>query len=587
MAAAEREVTPDIEREIYKSQQRTEALKRYRDEREKERKVVEEKLSEVRESQLRLRDELEIANREVQEIEQRLDATVTAAGNWEKGYETTLVRLKQEMHASLAAIDSPNFEPAFSVVDQNPNSGSETRLQPESTVAFDPDGPVTQPYDTPGLVSGQAASCSDHPPPENRLSKTGRKEVDFDEVFQSGQAEEKYAIVEFPKASREWYILRCDEHNMRFGLNPISGAAKHINGDKHGHKKKEHKTAIKMLGIQVINCDAEKVERNNAVFQAEKSRDRLAMQQQGDGIASKKKGVMPRRRSGVSRRGSENPTEDNEWAAYDTYNWPGWRLEPDDDEPGSSDGGSGSLKAATAGPITNPVVGEVYQAFWPPTNEWFAAVLLTIGDFGDLGIDGSIATTGLLKDVPDCYEYDKLEKHIFGFKPGYRDGEPRVTKRWFPCMYLEERLPSPLDAAFGMRAILRADVLAWVPSQYLKPFVAQDTNITGRQLAAEWRERMKSLEGEGKNDSSNANTGTSKATSVDSAATTTDDETNNKVLVIDHPTGRLHNGEESGHSNENVNLRYPRGNLQKVSCEENTWFTSHAEGVSKADKKQR
>src|ERR1700709_1412728 len=60
-----------------------------------------------------------------------------------------------------------------------------------------------------------------------KMRKKGRT-IDFQDVFQSGRADHKHTIVEFPKDADKWYILRCDVHKMHFGQSPILGAAKHL-----------------------------------------------------------------------------------------------------------------------------------------------------------------------------------------------------------------------------------------------------------------------------------------------------------------------------------------------------------------------
>ncbi|KAH7111367.1 hypothetical protein EDB81DRAFT_953850 [Dactylonectria macrodidyma] len=89
-----------------------------------------------------------------------------------------------------------------------------------------------------------------------------KKTIEFDEVFQDGNAAIKHTIVQFRD---EWYILLCDEHGLSFKQHPIMSAAKHLNGRAHGKLPGDREMAIKHLGVRVLNCSAKLAEENNRV----------------------------------------------------------------------------------------------------------------------------------------------------------------------------------------------------------------------------------------------------------------------------------------------------------------------------------
>ncbi|KAK0612204.1 hypothetical protein B0T14DRAFT_342649 [Immersiella caudata] len=100
--------------------------------------------------------------------------------------------------------------------------------------------------------------------------------IEYDDVYQGGNAKDKCQIFYYSPPSRSqsciepgWFILRCQAHNFHFGRNgakALPSAAKHINGADHGHMRKTHANVIKTLGWRVLNCDAAKAERNNALL---------------------------------------------------------------------------------------------------------------------------------------------------------------------------------------------------------------------------------------------------------------------------------------------------------------------------------
>lgn len=94
----------------------------------------------------------------------------------------------------------------------------------------------------PEALSAEASSLPSTPQTERTVrrpsSLTAPRTITFDEVWENVRREdsqEKHFIVEFPRHSNKWYILRCDDHDMNFGEYPLSSAGCHIDSDAHGH----------------------------------------------------------------------------------------------------------------------------------------------------------------------------------------------------------------------------------------------------------------------------------------------------------------------------------------------------------------
>jgi len=134
-----------------------------------------------------------------------------------------------------------------------------------SVSTFEPSKPAPKPLhiDT---------SVNSLPTPTSTVSATDDcqcpRTVTFEAVYQQGQAEHKDTIVEFPPESGQWYILKCEEHEVRFNQRPLKGAAKHLNGRDHGHHNRSYDLAIKELGYRVIGCDKQKAELNNRLVES-------------------------------------------------------------------------------------------------------------------------------------------------------------------------------------------------------------------------------------------------------------------------------------------------------------------------------
>ena len=90
--------------------------------------------------------------------------------------------------------------------------------------------------------------------------------IEFDKLFQSGQARYKHKILEHPDGSGNWFILRCDKHNKHFGYNAAICAGRHLSRKDHGAKRQGTSIAVKNLGIRILNCDSAKARLNNDIF---------------------------------------------------------------------------------------------------------------------------------------------------------------------------------------------------------------------------------------------------------------------------------------------------------------------------------
>ncbi|TRX89045.1 hypothetical protein FHL15_010064 [Xylaria flabelliformis] len=261
------------------------------------------------------------------------------------------------------------------------------------------------------------------PTPDNEHAAS--RTITFDEVFQKGQAKHKDTIVEFPSKSGRWYILKCEEHNIRFGPRPLLGAAKHLNSRLHGGLCKNWAVAIKMLGYRVIDCTKELASLNNDVVK--------------DAFAN---GYKP-----VSLVNPENKTRRRQY------------VEISEDNSRETDATTTSIsRKSTSSPsrkrhkadskspteiITNPKTFHIYYCFWKDEERLYPVMILAWDDQKPGGLENDLVSTGLLdknSNPPNCYIYKDTDsgknKAIAGWAPGFEDGGPRVNQRKFPAMFL-------------------------------------------------------------------------------------------------------------------------------------------------------
>lgn len=132
--------------------------------------------------------------------------------------------------------------------------------------------------------------------------------------------------------------------------------------------------------------------------------------------------------------------------------------------------------------ITDPVVGEVYHAWWdsaPKQNEvsaWYPVVILPYSgdcDWKEIGLTFNFWTSELADELPDCFEVEKVTTDAgstssrLTWAQGYQDGGPKVQLRKFPCLFLHPPLKIPsADKEFKLGSQDR--VLAFLPAEDLR-----------------------------------------------------------------------------------------------------------------------
>lgn len=210
-------------------------------------------------------------------------------------------------------------------------------------------------------------------------------------------------------------------------------------GSEHMFTSRQPSLAVKELGALVESCDQQKAEASNteydkALKQGYKPRNTMR----------KKKRARPNRPKSVTKKAD---------------------VKCDQELGGSFEG------------VVNPVVGEVYHAWWDAEpRSWYLVVILPYlgdGDWEEVGITGNLFTSGLKKEIPNCFKVVKVttdsgkEALRLTWAEGYQDGGPKVRARKFPCLFLHDPLTIPsADKEFVLGQ--KAEVLAFRTAQQLR-----------------------------------------------------------------------------------------------------------------------
>ncbi|KAK5637700.1 hypothetical protein RRF57_013415 [Xylaria bambusicola] len=203
-------------------------------------------------------------------------------------------------------------------------------------------------------------------------------------------------------------------------------------------------------------------------------------------------------------------------------------------EPAVGIGGRRKRKGIDA--IIDPTPGEIYLGYWPKSRSWLAVLLLPLGDFTDIGLEGAIKDTGLLNEIPPCYRYNKHTKKVYGWQHDFEDKGPLVLKRQFPVMFFD-------DQKFPKRG-----PVGWMAAKDLKEFDPQDPSVplvSNYRSALDFYERhhaAKSPEMQQEKETTTANNGnqarqqlknTSKRTNAENRANTPSEACMSSITVSD------------------------------------------------------
>ncbi|KAF9776755.1 hypothetical protein IL306_005029 [Fusarium sp. DS 682] len=224
-----------------------------------------------------------------------------------------------------------------------------------------------------------SAPPASHPVKRSRqvLSEAAPTEkIEFDEVYQDGQAEDKYTIVEHDRC---YYILRCKKHGLVFsGEHPLQGAMNHLRGPGHPIESVNYSLAITRLGVLVLNCDGDRKEKNNTVVKRH-------VKQMED---------QRRRRYRASQAHRDLKRDPRHGEMYMAW----WDL--------------GKQKAKTASQKSSQKASEEEDL------KLFAFLVLPFFPQESNSFGLSVTTSNLKKDIPACYKYNR-SSGMYGWAEDY------------------------------------------------------------------------------------------------------------------------------------------------------------------------
>ncbi|KAF5011716.1 hypothetical protein FDECE_2176 [Fusarium decemcellulare] len=266
---------------------------------------------------------------------------------------------------------------------------------------------------------------------------TDNRFIEFDEVYQNGNAAVKYKIVRYPKKNGNWYIVECEQHRMHFVNSPLIGAAKHLHDSPdHEAVDRRHENAVRTLGTRVLNCDADKVTRNNAA--AENAFANFV------GIRSGWIRSDNKRTNGMRPPAAKPPVA----------------RQPQTESPGQNQRGD----LFTRVPLNDIQPEQIFTMYWDL--EYYPGMILPWGEFPLLNYKECLYESRLMESLPPCYLRDKQNPHRpLGWANGYGDGGFRVGGRKYPVVWF---LGCKFPEFFSF---------SWVPAKNMYPYDPRDTRL--------------------------------------------------------------------------------------------------------------
>lgn len=303
------------------------------------------------------------------------------------------------------------------------------------------------------------ASEESQPDPDAPADKQqkSKKTIPFEDINAENRdwrTEEIYTIIEFPVGSSIWHILRCAECDLVF--SSARGCATHLGGPAHQGSRKWD-MAVERLGIEVVDCDESKAARNNAAFKE-----------------ACKQGHRPKRH--LQKVRFSDVSIIHQTPGDDDHEQPAAGLTQQErqaslatDVPHTNDGGSVPSENSQVDSflgVTEPVLGQIYQAYWPEDETWYRLTVLPLGGFQEIGLFGHLSDLDLSRAIPACYEVEQGGSSIIGWKDGFGASGPRVSEREFPCLVFDEAFEIPATGKFSLPDRRR---YAWVSAKDLRP----------------------------------------------------------------------------------------------------------------------
>ncbi|KAF5677564.1 hypothetical protein FHETE_1615 [Fusarium heterosporum] len=258
-----------------------------------------------------------------------------------------------------------------------------------------------------------------------RRDPSPRLFIDFNELFESRQPLRPTQIVQHPLGTGDWFILECPIHQLDFsGEGAIQDAMRHLLDDHPDIIYVNPPIAIKEMGVQVLDCNEELAERNNAVPPAinpipehgqeePNSQDPLPTQ------------IHPKKRK---KRGRQKAP---------IYSWK-----------------TPKSFAEIHPSIVSLQPGDIVGVWVEKSKHFQPAMIIPWGRFGRFNYNRTLAQVELNLKIPKCYDGARSDDTSpRPWAPGYEDNGGLAHRRMLPGIYFRAEQDFPFECQSSWLAL--------------------------------------------------------------------------------------------------------------------------------------
>ncbi|KAH8880497.1 hypothetical protein GQ53DRAFT_536771 [Thozetella sp. PMI_491] len=335
-----------------------------------------------------------------------------------------------------------------------------------------------------------------------KTAQGGGRAVEYEIVYANGQPQHRIVRVPRDQHEGEWYIFICLKHHRHFSReNTYRQVYSHLLTCKSGatHRPREScwNAFVAHFGIRVLGCDARKEAESNRLLDQAVAREGYAFLDPAVDTFILKHFKSMQVYENLARDGSLHESQGSTGGNV-LHTVP------------NRDGGHGVPATwaqplptvATAQPavraVRTPQPGDLYRVMGCVIGRErlpCVVLVLPIGDFGQIGIAGRLADTGLLNSpqhVPSCFRLNQSTRSIEGWAPDYQDGGPRVEERFYPVMCFISSASFAKNGPAGGTPMAQVQPYNWAHARDLLPVDLDNENslaLWGFEAARQFRQK--------------------------------------------------------------------------------------------------
>ncbi|KAF9777191.1 hypothetical protein IL306_004520 [Fusarium sp. DS 682] len=256
-------------------------------------------------------------------------------------------------------------------------------------------------------------------------SLTPARSIEFNAVYQDGEAPVKYRIVQFPFHDGHWYILECKDCGIQFqSVEAVEEAQKHVHAN-HGRKFDiTLEQIVVKLGTHVSGCNAELADKNNACFELSSARAGDTTEAESEDEQHPKT-VKPTNEQRKKHKRGRTKGSTNIWKIPTTFK----DIDPR---------------------VINAKPGDILSWYNSKSQCFVPIMIVPWGPFPRFYFERTLEKIELNTSIPQCYDgAQSTDIAPRPWAPGYEDNGELAHKRSLPGLFFRKEEDFPHDCTSG------------------------------------------------------------------------------------------------------------------------------------------